>query len=391
MRVPLLDLQAQYPEYREEVLAALDKVFTSQKFILGDEVTAFEKEIAEYLGAKHAIACASGSDALLLALMALEAQSGDAVVTTPFTFFATGGAAARIGVRPVFVDIDEKTFNLCPVALEKYLRTGTRAAADGSRVDAASGARLRALIPVHLYGLSCDMDAIGRLCTEYALPVIEDAAQAIGARWNGRAVGTIGDIGCFSFFPSKNLGAWGDGGLLTTQSDRQAERLRILRVHGSARRYVHDVVGINSRLDAIQAVVLRVKLKRLDAWTRRRQENAARYAQAFRARSLSRIVLPPQETRGNACIFHQFVVRVPQRDELRARLTEQGIGTEVYYPIPLHRQKCFASLGLAEGAFPVTEKAAREVLALPMYPEMTPAQIDQVADAVAAFYAVPQR
>ncbi len=387
MRVPLLDLVGQYDEYREEVLPALQRVFASQKFILGEEVDRFEKEIGEYLHAKHAVACASGSDALLLAFMALEIKPGDAILTTPFTFFATGGAAARIGVRPVFVDIDEKTFNLSPAALESYLREKTATGPGGARVDQASGAVLRAILPVHLYGLSCDMTAIGKIAASFGLPVIEDAAQAIGARWNDRPVGTIGEIGCYSFFPTKNLGAWGDGGLVTAQTDRLGDLLRILRVHGSAKRYVHEQVGINSRLDAIQAVVLRIKLKRLDAWTRRRQENARRYHEAIRSRAeLREVVLPPLDDRGNACIFHQYVVRVPRRDDLRAHLTAQEIGTEVYYPIPLHRQKCFASLGCGEGSFPASERAAREVLALPCYPELTPEQIVAVADAMAGFY-----
>lgn len=386
MRVPILDLTTQYDEYRDELLPALQKTFASQKFILGDEVVAFEKEVGEYLHAKHAIAVASGSDALLLALMALEIQPGEALITTPFTFFATGGAAARIGIRPVFVDIDAQTYNLSPAALEKYLKEGTTVGAGGARCDKASGAKLRAVMPVHLYGLPLDMTALARVCKDYGLPIIEDAAQAIGATWSGTRVGTLGDIGCFSFFPTKNLGAWGDGGLVTTQSDKLGDLLRLLRVHGSAKRYIHELVGINSRLDAIQACVLRVKLKRLERWTTRRRENARLYMDAIGSRKLKEVTLPLYDVAGNAGIFHQFVIRAQQRDALRTYLTEQGIGTEVYYPVPLHRQKCFAGLGYAEGAFPVAEQACREVLALPIYPELTGDQIRIVADGIEAFY-----
>ncbi len=388
MQVPLLDLKAQYASIRGEVDAAIREVAESQQFILGPQVEAFEREIATYLEAPHAIACASGSDALVLALMAYGVGPGHAVVCPPFTFFATAGAIARLGAEPRFVDIEPEAYNLDPVALEAYLREGTELDAfSGKRLDKRSGNLLAAVMPVHLYGQPADLQPIVGLAQRYGVPVIEDAAQAIGARYDGKRIGGIGAVGCFSFFPSKNLGAWGDAGLLVTRDDEMAAKLRMLRVHGSAKRYYHTYVGINSRLDALQAAVLRVKLRHLDAWTAARVAKAQRYDALLEEAGLLGKVAPPvvladrgelirtpDPMRGASHIFHQYVVRVPRRDAVREAMKARGVGTEVYYPLPLHLQECFQDLAWKKGDFPVSEKAADEVLALPIYPELTEEQ-----------------
>jgi dTDP-4-amino-4,6-dideoxygalactose transaminase len=369
--VPLLDLKAQYAAFQKEAGLAIERVLDSQYFILGPEVKAFEERAAEYCGVRHAVGCASGSDALLLALLALEIGAGDEVLTVPFTFFATAGAIVHAGAKPVFVDIEPGTFNMDTRQLAEALDRHPKA---------------RAILPVHLYGGCADMDAIRDVARARGIAVIEDAAQAIGSEYKGHRAGGLGDLGCFSFFPSKNLGAFGDGGMVTTNDDRLAERLRALRVHGSREKYIYEWVGLNSRLDALQAAVLRVKIEYLDAWTEGRQRNAAHYTQKLK--ELGAPVITPQaasyQTRH---IYNQYTLLCPRRDELRQALAAQSIGTEVYYPLPLHLQKCFADLGYKNGDFPVSERCAREALSLPIYPELAPEDLDRVAEAVAAFYA----
>jgi dTDP-4-amino-4,6-dideoxygalactose transaminase len=365
MRVPMLDLQAQHAPLRDEVRAAVDAVFDSQYFILGPEVRALEEELADYLDVKHAIGVSSGTDALLVAMMALGIGPGDEVVTTPFSFFATAGCVARLGAKAVFVDIDPVTFNLDP-----------------DRLDGAIGPQTKAILPVHLYGQSADMDAIGGVAGDCGVPVIEDAAQAIGADYRGRRVGGLGAVGCFSFFPSKNLGGAGDGGLVTTQDDALADSLRILRVHGGEPKYFHRVVGGNFRLDAIQAAVLRVKLRHLDTWHAARNANAARYD----ALLADAPVTLPVVAEGNRSIWNQYTIRVragrEARDDLRARLAGRGIDSAIYYPVPLHLQECFADLGHGPGAFPHAEQAAAEALSLPIHPDLSVEQVEYAAAAV---------
>ena len=369
--VPLLDLKAQYATFRKEVGLAIERVLDSQYFILGGEVKAFEDRAAQYCGVRHAVGCASGSDALLLALLALEIGPGDEVITVPFTFFATAGAIVHAGAKPVFVDIEPGTFNMDAPQLTQVLDRHPKA---------------RAILPVHLYGACADMDAIRDIARARGLAVIEDAAQAIGSEYKGQRAGGLGELGCFSFFPSKNLGAFGDGGMVTTNDDRLAERLRALRVHGSRTKYIYEWVGLNSRLDALQAAVLRVKIEYLDGWTEGRQRNAAHYTQRFKELGTPAIVPQPApyQTRH---IYNQYTLLCPRRDELRQALAAQAIGTEVYYPLPLHLQKCFADLGYKAGDFPVSERCAEEALSLPIYPELAVEDLDTVADAVAAFYA----
>lgn len=368
MTVPLLDLRAQHQTIRREVMDAVERVFDSQMFILGEEVEAFERAAAAYCQAKHAIGCASGSDALLLAMMALGVGPGDEVITVAFTFFATGGAIARLGAKPVYVDIAPGDFNLDPEQLEHAITP-----------------RTKAIMPVHLFGQCAPMDAIIEVARRHRLPVIEDAAQAIGADFNGRRAGTMGEIGCFSFFPSKNLGGAGDGGLLTTDDDELAERLRVLRVHGGQTKYYHRIVGINSRLDALQAAVLNVKLKYLDQWTEGRQRNAARYDALFAEAGLEEVTTP-RAYPGRRHIYNQYTIRCAARDELMAWLKEQGIGVEVYYPVPLHLQECFTYLGYGAGDLPASEQASRECLSLPIYPELTEAMQRYVVEKIDEFY-----
>lgn len=364
--VPLLDLQAQYLPLRDEILAAVTRVCDSQRFIMGPEVTEFEAEIAALIGVPHAIAVSSGTDALLLALMALDLQPGDEVITSTYSFFATAGAVVRVGARPVLVDIDPATFNLDP-----------------AQVAAAITPRTRAIIPVHLFGLSADMDPIMAAAAAAGIPVIEDAAQAIGATYRQQPVGAIGTFGCFSFFPSKNLGAFGDAGLVTGLDAERVHRARLLRTHGMEPKYYHHLVGANFRMDALQAAVLRVKARHLAAWTEARRLNAARYRQLFRDAGLLDRVTLPVEPPDRRHIYNQFVIRCADRDALKRHLDDQGIGNEIYYPVPFHLQPCFANLRYRAGAFPHAERAARESLAIPIYSELTLEQQQAVVAAVA--------
>jgi dTDP-4-amino-4,6-dideoxygalactose transaminase len=390
--VPLLDLKAQYATIRDEVRAAVDGVLESQQCILGPVVADCETKLAEYCACPHAITVSSGSDALLISLMAEGIGPGDEVITTPYTFFATAGAIARTGAKPVFVDIDPATYNIDPAAIEAKIT-----------------AKTKAILPVHLYGQCAEMDPILATAERRGIAVIEDAAQAIGSEYQGRRAGSMGRYGCFSFFPSKNLGAAGDGGLVTTRDAAVAEKLRVLRVHGSKPKYYHAMIGGNFRFDSLQAAIVTVKLKHLDAWTAGRQANAARYRRLFKEAGLSLpspsgrgaessvpspsgreaggegLVQLPLEVPGNRHIYNQFVVRVPRRDELQAYLKEQKIGNEVYYPVPLHVQKCFAYLGHREGDFPESERAAKETLALPIYPELSDQQAQWVVECIRNF------
>jgi len=365
MPVPLLDLQGQYAPLREEILAAIARVCDSQRFIGGPEVEAFEREVAAYLGVPHAVGLTSGTDALLVALMALGIGPGDEVITPTFSFFATAGAVSRLGATPKFVDVDPLTCNVDPDA-----------------VKAAIGPKTRAIIPVHLYGQSADMAPILDAASRAGIPVIEDAAQAIGATYRGRQAGSLGAMGCFSFFPSKNLGAFGDAGLLTTSDDRLAHEVRLLRNHGAEPKYFHQRIGGNFRLDAVQAAVLRVKLPHLDGWTEMRRRNADRYDRLFAASAAAARITLPARVKDCRHIFNQYVIRVPHRDSVKARLDAAHIGTEIYYPVPFHLQECFAPLGYRRGEFPAAEAAAAETLALPIYGELTEAQQREVVDAV---------
>ncbi len=372
MQVPLLDLSAQHAALREELRAAVGRVLDTQQFVLGEDVRLLESELARYTQTKFAVGCANGSDALLLALMALDVRAGDEVVTTPFTFFATAGAIARTGATPRFVDIEPDTYNLDPASLESAITE-----------------RTRVIMPVHLYGQCAGMDSIMDIAARHGLPVIEDAAQAIGAQDAGRQAGSMGDIGCFSFYPTKNLGAAGDAGMLTTNDERLAERLRRLRVHGGETEYHHREVGINSRLDTLQAAVLRVKLPHLDGWSQARRERAARYDELFAQANLKDVVATPFIRPDALHIFHQYVIRVSstRRAALIEHLKAHGVGTKIYYPVPLHLQECFRYLGYAEGDFLEAERAALETLALPVYPELTPEQQAYVVEAIARFFA----
>jgi dTDP-4-amino-4,6-dideoxygalactose transaminase len=368
--VPLLDLQAQYLPIRDELLAAIARVCDSQRFILGPEVDALEHELASYLGVREAVAVSSGTDALLVAMMALGIGEGDEVVTSTYSFFATAGCVARLGAVPRFVDIDPATFNL---------------SADGVR--AALSPRTKAVMPVHLYGLCADMDPLLAAAAEAGVPVIEDAAQAIGATYKGRQAGSMGLLGCFSFFPSKNLGAFGDGGLVTTSDPSVARDLRLLRNHGAEERYYHDRIGGNFRLDALQAAILRVKLPHLARWTEMRRENAARYRDLFDRHiddADAGAVTLPIEPADRRHIYNQFIVRIPNRDAVKAILAESGISTEIYYPVPFHQQNCFQYLGYRRGDFPEAEKAAATTLALPIYGELTAAQQEAVVKSIGA-------
>jgi len=364
--VPLLDLKAQYRPLRDEILAALARVCDSQRFILGPEVEAFEREIAEAIGVKHAVGVSSGTDALVVSMMALGIGPGDEVITSTFSFFATGGSISRLGATPKFVDIDPETFNLSPAAVARAVTP-----------------RTRAIVPVHLYGLCADMPPILELARSRDISVIEDACQAIGATHGGRQAGALGDVGCFSFFPSKNLNAFGDAGLVTTNDDELAKRVRRLRVHGSEPKYYYREIGGNFRIDELQAAVLRVKLPHLQRWNDARRANAARYARLFAEAGVKGVGEPA----GSRHMYHQYVVRTRQRDALRAHLAEAGIGTEIYYPVPLHLQDCFADLGYGPGDCPQAETAAREVLALPIQAELTEAQQQAVVGAIATFRA----
>jgi len=368
MKVPLLDLQAQYRPLRDEILAALTRVCDSQRFIMGREIDALESELSRQLGVTHAIAVSSGTDAILLALMALDIKPGDEVVTPTYSFFATAAAVERVGARPVLVDIDPATFNI-----------------DVAQTVAALTPKTKAIIPVHLFGLCADLDPIVDAASRAGIPVVEDAAQAIGSTYKSRPAGAIGALGCFSFFPSKNLGAFGDAGLVTTNDDTLARRARLLRTHGMEPKYYHHLVGANFRMDAIQAAVLRVKAPHLAAWTEGRRANAARYRSLFSAAGLDGIVTLPAEPPDRRHIFNQFVIRTPERDALKRHLDECGVGNEIYYPVPFHLQPCFAHLGHRRGDFPHAERAAAESLAIPIYGELTLEQQQAVVSAVAEF------
>jgi len=384
--VPLLDLKAQFAQIRAEVMPLIEQVCTTQQFILGENVRGFEEEIARYCGAPFAVGVSSGTDALLLAIMALGIGAGHEVITSPFTFFATAGTIARAGARPIFCDIDPVTFNMSPSAVQTFIERDCVTTGDGL-VNRATRGRVKAIIPVHLYGQSADMDGLMEIARRHGLKVIEDAAQAVGTEYkHGVRVGTIGDIGCFSFFPSKNLGAFGDAGLCTTKDPELAERMRVLRVHGGKPKYFHALIGGNFRIDELQAAVLRIKLKYLDSWTSGRQRNAAYYDRAFSAARLGSRVITPRATPGQRHIFNQYVIRVHERDALRKFLGEHGIGTEIYYPVPLDRQECFSYLGYAPGTFPESERAAAETLAIPLYPELTDDQLDTVVARVAEYF-----
>ena len=365
MNVPLLDLKAQYATIKGEVEAAIAEVMESQHFILGPKVEQCEKAVGAYSSCSHAVGVSSGSDALLACLMAEDIGPGDEVITTPYTFFATAGAIARLGATPVFVDIDPVTYNIDPARIEAKITNKTRA-----------------LIPVHLYGQMADMDAIMQIADQHKLVGIEDAAQAIGAEYKGRRAGSIGHYGCFSFFPSKNLGAAGDGGMIVTNDAARAEKLRIIRGHGSKPKYYHKIVGGNFRLDALQAAIVTAKLQHLDSWTAGRQRNAKKYDQLFAAARLSQITPKVVASRH---IFNQYVIRVERRNELQVFLQKKGIGTEVYYPVPMHLQECFAYLGVKQGAFPESEHAADETIALPIFPELTERQLADVVQCVRDF------
>ena len=376
--VPLLDLGRQYAAIREEILAAVERVCSSQHFILGAEVEALERELAAFTGAAQAVGCASGTDALWLALTAVGVHPGDSVITTAFSFFASASAIVRAGGRPVFVDVDPHTLNLDPHQLEAHLRAG-------------KSTRLRALLPVHLYGQCADMDALRQLADEFQVAIVEDAAQAIGARWRDARAGSIGALATFSFYPSKNLSAYGDAGLVTTNHAEFADHMRRLRNHGSPQRYLHEELGWNCRLDAIQAAVLRVKLPHVETWNRKRREHAAAYDLLLTQSGLisatgdSPVRVLTRSPHAHH-VYHQYVIRAQRRDQLRQFLTDRKIGTEIYYPIPLHLQPVFAYLGYREGDLPESERAAREVLALPMFPELTDEEQQWVVESIAEFY-----
>ena len=378
MGVPLLDLKAHHEPLHKEVMAALEQVFRSQAFILGPDVGKLEERVAAYCQTKYGIGVSSGTDALLLALMAIGVGPGDEVITTPYSFFATAGAVARLGAKPVLVDIDPRTYNLDPLRLEKAVTSKTKA-----------------VIPVHLYGQCADMAPLLDPARSNNLKVIEDAAQAIGAEYRGgRRAGSMGTVGCLSFFPSKNLGCLGDGGMVVTNDQDLADRMKVLRVHGAKPKYYHKFIGGNFRLDTLQAAVLNVKLSYLDDWTKRRQDNAQRYEQLFQQSGLVRrekVQLPKAVYRDSTVkhyhIYNQFVLRVERRDDLVAFLKQKGIGSEIYYPVPFHMQECFRYLGHNEGDFPESERAARETLAIPIYPELSDIQQAEVVESIASFYA----
>lgn len=385
MKVPLLDLQAQYRTIKTEIDAALIRVAESQYFIMGPDLESMEKNMAEYLGSKHAFGVSSGTDALLVALMAIDIQPGDEVIVPTYSFFATAGVVARLNAVPVFADSDPVTFNISPADIEKRITPKTKA-----------------IVPVHLYGQSADMEAIMKIAKKHNLKVIEDGAQAIGVQYkDGTKVGNFGDIGCFSFFPSKNLGCFGDGGLVTTNDDQLAEKLKILRVHGGKPKYYHKVIGGNFRLDALQAAILNVKLPHLDGWSQKRRENAQLYTKLFTEMGLAedegnivfdknnKVLLPKAVYKSDAVknyhIYNQYVIRVERRNALRKFMTDNGIGNEVYYPVPFHRQECFAHLNAADTDYPVANCAANDSVALPIYPELTSEQIHYVVEKIAEF------
>ncbi len=376
MQVPLLDLKSQYQSIKHDVMKVTNEIFESQHFIMGPHVVRLEQEIAAYCGVKHAVGVSSGTDALLIALMAAEIGKGDIVITTPYTFFATVGSIMRVGARPIFVDINPDTFNIDTEKLAKLFHD----------MDTEKRTHIKGILPVHLYGRCADMDPIIAVAQKYNIVVIEDAAQAIGAEYKGKRAGTIGDLGCFSFFPSKNLGAFGDGGIVTANSDDLNNKLSILRSHGAQPKYYHKTIGGNFRLDALQAAIVSIKLKHLDIWTQARQENAVRYNTLFQDADLGEWVVLPVVTE-NRHIYNQYVIRLKiKRNQLRQFLKEEGIGSEIYYPLPLHLQECFADLDYQQGDFPVAEQAALQTLAIPIYPELTSEQQDYVVAKIKTFF-----
>ena len=371
--VPMLDLKAQHETIADEVEAAVKGVFESQHFILGPEVREFESEMADYCGTSHAVGCASGSDALLLALMVCGVKPGDEVITSPFTFFATAGSVARLGAKPVFVDIEPAGFNL-----------------DENQLESLITERTRAIMPVHLFGQCAEMDKINEIANRRGIAVIEDAAQAVGAEYKGRRAGSLGEMAAFSFYPSKNLGGAGDGGLLTTNDPEVAERLRRSRAHGAKNKYIHEEVGINSRLDSLQAAILRVKLRHLDKWAEARRENAARYMELFAETGLVEkgLVALPESRADVYHVYNQFVIRAKDRDRLKSYLKDEGIGTEVYYPLSLHLQECFKYLGYSNEDFPESERASQEALAIPIYPELGDEAQGYIVERISDFYSL---
>ncbi|MBA4538050.1 DegT/DnrJ/EryC1/StrS family aminotransferase [Bacillus aquiflavi] len=368
MKVPMLDLSEQYQILKDEIIETLDSVMTSSRFILGDNVKQLEASIAKFVNANYGIGVANGSDALHISLQACGVQAGDEVITTPFTFFATGGAIARAGATPVYVDIDPVTFNI-----------------DATKIEEAITEKTKAIIPVHLYGQAADMDAIMEIAKKHQISVIEDAAQAIGAEYKGKKIGEIGDATCYSFFPTKNLGAYGDGGMIVTKDQQLEEKMKIIRVHGSKPKYYHHVLGYNSRLDEIQAAVLNVKLPHLNKWSEMRRENARYYTQLLNEK-LGEKIVTPTEVAERYHVYHQYTIRVKNRDDLQSFLKENGVASMIYYPVPLHLQPVFAHLGYKEGDFPEAERAAKEVLSLPMFPEMKKEQQEYVVNMIAKYY-----
>jgi dTDP-4-amino-4,6-dideoxygalactose transaminase len=393
MEVPFLDLKRQYQTIRQEVLESIHTILESQKLILGDEVENLETEISDYCGIPNAVGVASGSDALLISMMALDAKPDEGIVTTPFTFFATAGSISRLGCVPFFVDIDPETFNLDPEKLREFLETQCAVGKEGRLFHKERAVPIRLIVPVHLFGQCADMDPILDLSQRYGLGIIEDAAQAIGSLYQpasgqpARPAGTMGDTGCFSFYPSKNLGAFGDAGMVISRNASLADKVRILRVHGSRPKYYHRHIGLNSRLDALQAAVLRVKLRYLDRWSEQRRQNAVQYDRLFQDMDCHSLGISlPLTHHENRHIFNQYVIRVPERDKLRASLQNHGIGTDIYYPLPLHLQDCYRHLGYRGGDFPVSEEACHTVLALPIFSELTPDEQSYVAEKIGEFY-----
>ncbi len=390
-KIPIVDLRAQYGNISAEVRHAIDQVFETQQFILGPAVTGFEEQMAGYLGCDHAVGVASGSDALLLALMALGIGPGDGVIVTPFTFFSTVSSITRLGATPLFVDIDAESFLLSAPGVRNFLAERGRIH-DHQTLDSKTGVKIKALLPVHLYGRCCNMAEFAAIACQYHVEIVEDVAQACGARTGIESqeifAGNIGALGCFSFFPSKNLGGFGDGGLVTTNSKELTDKLRMLRMHGERTKYYHQVTGINSRLDSIQAAVLAVKLRYLDEWCARRVQRADTYHRLFTAQGLvgNEVISIPVPATDRSHVFNNYVVRVQHRDQLRRFLAEQGIQTEVYYPVPLHLQECFTALRHGKGDFPQAERAAKEVLALPIYPELSDEQQEFVITKIGHFY-----
>lgn len=375
MQVPLLDLKPQYQPLKDDIALAIERVVESQGFILGPEVSQFEEQVAQYCHSKFALGVSSGTDALILALMGLGIGEGDEVITSPYTFFATAGSIARVGAKSVFVDIDPISYNL-----------------DVSQVEKKITGRTKAIMPVHLYGQCVEMDELCKISEKHGIPLIEDAAQAIGSEYKGRRAGSFGGIGCFSFFPSKNLGAFGDAGLVTTDDEKLFEHLKIMRVHGGERRYYHDYVGGNFRIDALQAAILSVKLRHLESWTEGRRSNAATYRSLFEASGIagkdlkSACVVLPEEGPHHRHIYNQYVIRVRDREKLINELTKEKIGTAIYYPLPLHLQKCFSDLGYKKGDLPQSESAADTTLAIPIFPELSVEQLEFVVHVIAGFY-----